>query len=71
VAETCHSGGALKYYQINMLEKRAVELAFPGSIFITFNSSQFRSLCPDRLPTFYMYTRRRGFCIKPWFLPAP
>lgn len=63
--------GVLKYYQVNMLEKQAVELAFPDSIFITFNSSQFRSVCPDGLPTFYMYARKRGFCIKPWFLPAP
>jgi hypothetical protein len=29
--------GALKYYQMNMLEKRAVERAFPCAVFITFN----------------------------------
>jgi hypothetical protein len=63
--------GARKYYRINMLELRAVELAFPGSIFITYNSPDFRSLCPARLPAFYMYTLRRGYRIKPWFLPDP
>ena len=62
--------GALKYYQTNMVEKRAVELAFPGSIFITFNGSEFRCLFPDRLPIFYMYSLRRGVSVKPWFLPA-
>jgi hypothetical protein len=62
--------GALKYYQMNMIEKRAVERAFPGSIFVTFNGSKLRSLFPDRLPVFYMYSLRRGVSIKPWFLPA-
>jgi hypothetical protein len=62
--------GALKYYQMNMIEKRAVERAFPGSIFVTFNGSELRSLFPDRLPVFYMYSLRRGVSIKPWFLPA-
>jgi hypothetical protein len=61
--------GARKYYRINMLELRAVELAFPHSIFITYNSPDFRNLCPARLPVFYMYTLRRGYRIKPWFLP--
>jgi L-tyrosine isonitrile synthase len=61
--------GARKYYRINMLEWRAVELAFPRSIFITYNSPDFRDLCPARLPVFYMYTLRRGYRIKPWFLP--
>jgi L-tyrosine isonitrile synthase len=63
--------GALKYYQMNMIEKRAVELAFPRSIFVTFNGSDLRSLFPNRLPVFYMYSLRRGFSVKPWFLPAP
>jgi L-tyrosine isonitrile synthase len=63
--------GALKYFQMNMIEKRAVELAFPHSIFVTFNGSDLRSLFPDRLPIFYMYSLRRGISIKPWFLPAP
>jgi hypothetical protein len=62
--------GALKYYQMNMVEKRAVELAFPRSIFVTFNGSDLRSLFPDRLPIFYMYSLRRGFSVKPWFLPG-
>jgi hypothetical protein len=63
--------GALKYFQMNMIEKRAVELAFPRSIFVTFNGSDLRSLFPDDLPIFYMYSLRRGVSIKPWFLPAP
>lgn len=62
--------GAEKYYRMNMREKRVVELAFPRAIFTTFNGSQFRSLFPDRLPVFYMYSLRRGVSIKPWFIPA-
>jgi hypothetical protein len=54
-----------------MIEKRAVEFAFPRSIFITFNGSEFRSLLPKSLPIFYMYSLRRGVSVKPWFLPAP
>jgi len=60
--------GALKYYQANMLEKRVVERAFPDSIMITFNSSALRSLLPPHLPVFYMYSMRRGFSVKPWFI---
>jgi hypothetical protein len=63
--------GARKYYQINMRELRAVELAFPRTIFVTYNSPDYRCLCPARLPVFYMYTLQRGFRIKPWFLPQP
>ena len=63
--------GARKYYQLNMLEMRAVEIAFPDSIFITYNSPDFRDLCPRQLPVFYMYTLRRGYRVKPWFLPSP
>jgi hypothetical protein len=61
--------GAVVYYRMNMIERRAVELAFPWSIFITFNGSEFRALLPQRLPIFYMYSLRRGTCMKPWFLP--
>ncbi len=61
--------GALKYYRMNMLEKRAVEFAFPHSIFVTFNGSELRSLFPQRLPIFYIYSLRRGVSVKPWFLP--
>jgi hypothetical protein len=60
--------GALSYYQMNMIERRAVELAFPRSIFVTFNGSEFRGLFPQRLPIFYMYSLRRGVSVKPWFL---
>jgi hypothetical protein len=62
--------GALKYYRMNMIEKRAVELAFPRSIFITFNGSDLRSLFPTRLPIFFMYSLRRGMSVKPWFVAA-
>jgi L-tyrosine isonitrile synthase len=62
--------GARKYYRMNMLEKRAVEHAFPQSIFITFNGSEFRRLFPERLPIFYMYSLRRGVGVKPWFVKA-
>jgi hypothetical protein len=62
--------GALRYYRLNMIEKRSVELAFPKSIFITFNGSDLRSLFPDLLPIFYMYSLRKGFSVKPWFIHA-
>ena len=63
--------GAMRYLQMNMVEKRSVQFAFPRSIFVTFNGSEFRSLFPDRMPIFYMYSLRRGTGVKPWFLPAP
>jgi hypothetical protein len=53
---------------MNMAEKRAVEFAFPHSIFITFNGSELRRLLPEGLPIFFMYSLRRGFSTKPWFL---
>jgi hypothetical protein len=62
--------GAARYLQLNMVEKRAVQFAFPRSIFVTFNGSEFRNLFPDRMPIFYMYSMRRGTSVKPWFLPA-
>jgi hypothetical protein len=61
--------GALQYYKMNMIEKCAVQLACPRSIFVTFNGSEFRCLFPERLPIFYMYSLRRGVSVKPWFLP--
>jgi hypothetical protein len=61
--------GALIYYRTNLVERVAVELAFPHSIFLTFNGSEFRGLFPEHLPIFYMYSLRRGISIKPWFLP--
>lgn len=60
---------ALTYYRMNMIEARAVERAFPRAIFITFNGSKLRGLFPGSLPIFFMYSLRRGFGIKPWFLP--
>jgi hypothetical protein len=62
--------GAVVYFHMNMIEKRAVELSFPDAIFVTFNSSKFRILFPKRLPIFYMYSMQRGVSVKPWFLPA-
>jgi hypothetical protein len=63
--------GARKYYLMNMVEKRVIEIFFPSSIFITFNGREHRELFPDKLPIFYMYSLRRGTSVKPWFLPDP
>jgi L-tyrosine isonitrile synthase len=60
--------GARKYYRMNMIERRAVELAYPNAIFATFNGSKSRRLFPQNLPIFYMYSLRRGMSVKPWFL---
>jgi hypothetical protein len=60
--------GARDYFKMNMVEKRVIGLFFPGSIFVTFNGSDLRSLFPDKLPIFYMYSLKRGFGVKPWFL---
>ena len=60
--------GAAQYYDMNMVEKQAVELHFPHSVFVTFNNSQFRELFPDMLPVFYMYSMRKGISVKPWFV---
>ncbi len=62
--------GALTYLRMNLVEQRAVERAFPDSIFITFNGSELRALFPRHLPIFYMYSLRRGISVKPWFLPC-
>lgn len=59
--------GALEYYRMNLVEKRAVERAFPDSIFITFNGSEFRGRFPRNLPIFYAFASQ-GISIKPWFL---
>ena len=63
--------GAARYLQMNMVEKQAVQFAFPRSIFVTFSGSEYRCLFPERMPIFYMYSLRRGVAVKPWFLPAP
>jgi L-tyrosine isonitrile synthase len=62
--------GAKKYFRMNMRERQAVQIVFPRSIFVTFNGSGLRGLFPTELPIFYMYSLRRGFAVKPWFLPA-
>jgi L-tyrosine isonitrile synthase len=62
--------GAIRYFQANMVERKVLERAFPCSIFVTFNGSQLRSLFPDALPIFYMFSLRHGISDKPWFLPS-
>lgn len=59
---------ARHYYEQNMLERECVEAIFPGSIFVTFNNSKHRPLFPEKLPIFYMFSLRKGFAVKPWFL---
>lgn len=61
--------GARRYFALNMIEKRAIEAAFPRNVFVTFNGSEYRSLFPDQLPVFYMYSMKKGFAVKPWFIP--
>ena len=51
--------GARKYYQMNMVERQAIEHFFPASVFATFNGSEQRDLFPQNLPIFYMYSMRR------------
>ena len=63
-------GGALEYYRMNMVEKRAVEQAYPEAIFTTFNGAEFRELFPASLPVFYMYSLKRGMGVKPWFMAS-
>jgi hypothetical protein len=60
--------GARLYAQANLVERRAVELAFPSSIFATFNGSRSRRLFPERMPIFYMYSTKKGVSVKPWFV---
>lgn len=62
--------GAVAYYDMNMVERRAVELEFPHAIFVTFNGSDLRGLFPERMPIFYMYSVRKGISVKPWFIDA-
>lgn len=62
--------GAIRYFQANMVERKVMERAFPRSIFITFNGSEFKILFPDTLPIFHMFSLRHGVSDKPWFLPA-
>jgi len=59
--------GAKRYYEMNMVERRVIERVFPNSIFLTFNSSDVRSLFPDKIPVFYMYSTKKGVGTKPWF----
>lgn len=61
--------GALRYFRANMVERRVLEQAFPHTIFVTFNGSGLRSLFPESMPIFYMFSVRHGTSDKPWFLP--
>ncbi len=63
--------GALRYLEMNMIEKRAVEHNFPATTFITFNGGEVRELFPENMPIFYMYSVRRGVAVKPWFIEEP
>jgi len=60
--------GAQKYFAMNMVEKGAVEAAYPNTVFVTFNNSGSRLLFPNGLPIFYMYSVRKGVAVKPWFM---
>ena len=60
--------GARRYLAANIIERRAVETAFPEAIFATFNGSDFDFLFPTKLPRFYMYSLRKGCSVKPWFM---
>lgn len=62
--------GARRYLLANMIERRAVDTVFAGSIFATFNSSEYDFLFPLRMPRFYMYSLRKGCSVKPWFMDA-
>lgn len=62
--------GAERYLHANAIERRAVEIAYPGAIFATFNGSEFDFLFPAQLPKFYMYSLRKGWSVKPWFMSA-
>jgi hypothetical protein len=66
----CPEGGAEQYFRMNLQEKRVIEIAFPDGVFVTFNGSDFRTLFPETLPVFFMYSIKRGCSIKPWFMPA-
>lgn len=59
---------AASYFATNMRERVAVETIYPDSIFVTFNGSTMRPLFPATLPIFYMYSLKKGFGVKPWFL---
>ena len=62
--------GARRYLLANMIERRAMDAVFPGSIFATFNGSDCDFLFPQRMPKFYMYSLRKGCSVKPWFMDA-
>lgn len=62
--------GAIEYYRMNMVERYAVEQAYPESVFVTFNNAEFRELFPTSMPIFYMYSLKRGVGVKPWFMAA-
>jgi hypothetical protein len=51
---------------MNMVEKRAVELAFPHSIFVTINSSEYRILLPESPADILYECSEKRLAIKPW-----
>jgi hypothetical protein len=62
--------GAERYFAVNMVERRAVAMAYPDAIFVSFNSSRIRALFPDSMPLFFMYSLKKGVAVKPWFMDA-
>ncbi len=60
--------GAKLYFTVNQMEKIKIQEAFQNHIFLTYNSSVYNSLLPDKLPIFYMYSLNKGTSVKPWFV---
>lgn len=64
----CAEEGASRYFELNMVERLAVQKVFPKSIFVTFNGSELKDIFPTELPIFYMYSIKKGTSVKPWFM---
>jgi asparagine synthase (glutamine-hydrolysing) len=60
--------GAKIYYLQNQFERKAVEQKFGDNIFLTYNGNEVDGILPTKLPVFYMYSYRKGFSEKPWFM---
>lgn len=67
-AENNHLVGAKIYYLQNQLERKAVEQKFNDNIFLTYNGNEIDGILPTKLPIFYMYSYKKGFSEKPWFM---
>lgn len=60
-AESC----AKRYLVARRLENALLEQLYPSSIYVTSDSIQMSPLLP-RIATLHLYSRRRGWCEKPW-----